>query len=480
MNTKILMENSEGGKNMSIVSAYMVPHPPLIIPEIGNGKEKTIQKTIDSYKEIAKEIVELNPDTVVIATPHVVSYADYIHISPGKEAVGDFRDFGTRYLEINAEYDMAFVDRLCDIAEEKDFMAGKLGERDKKLDHATMIPLYFIKEELNEHFKGKIVRIGISGLSLPEHYRLGMYVKEVSESLGRKTVFIASGDLSHRLKDTGPYGYRKEGPEYDERIMDTMGRGDFGKLFEFNDNFCHNAGECGHKTFLMLAGALDGKAVESKRLSYEGPFGVGYGVCSFKVVGDDETREFLNEFSRVLERKIKVNIEHEDEYVGLARKSLEAYVLHGVRIPIPESLSGEILNTKAGAFVSIKINGRLRGCIGTISSTKQTLAEEIIENAISAGMRDPRFPPITKDELSTLEYSVDVLGEAEEIESKVQLDAKKYGVIVSQGFKRGLLLPNLEGIETVEEQISVAKQKAGIEPEDDNVKLHRFEVIRHK
>lgn len=465
---------------MSIVAAYMVPHPPLIIPEIGNGKEMGISSTIDSYKKITKEILEINPDTIVIASPHVVSYADYIHISPGKEAVGDFREFGNRELEIKATYDTEFVEKLCDIVEKNNFMAGTLGERDKKLDHATMIPLYFIEKESGMPVKPMIVRIGISGLSYPEHYKLGMYIKEATEALGRKTIFIASGDLSHRLKDSGPYGYQKEGPEYDERIMDIMGKGDFGKLFDFKEEFCSEAAECGHRTFVMLAGTLDKTEVKSEKMSYEGPFGVGYGVCSFKVTGEDKRREFLNEFSSILLKKLEQYKENEDEYVMLARKSLETYIRHGVKIPVPDYTSPEIVKNKAGTFVSLKINGSLRGCIGTIAATKDTLAEEIIENAISAGVRDPRFPPVKKEELDKLVYSVDVLGDAEKIESLSQLDVKRFGVIVSQGFKRGLLLPNLEGVDTVEEQISIAKQKAGIDPEDNNIKLQRFEVIRHK
>ena len=465
---------------MSIVAAYMLPHPPLIIPEIGNGKERGITKTIDSYKKITKEILDINPDTIVIASPHVVSYADYIHISPGKEAAGDFREFGTRNIEIKATYDNEFVEKLCDLAEEQDFMAGTLGERDNKLDHATMIPLYFMEKESGKPVKPMIVRIGLSGLSYPEHYKLGMLVKEAANSLGRKTVFIASGDLSHRLKDSGPYGYQKEGPEYDEQIMKIMGEADFGKLLSFKEKFCNEAAECGHRAFLIMAGALDKMAVKAESLSYEGPFGVGYGACSYHVTGEDKSRAFLNNFSKILEKQLNQYRENEDEYVRLARKSLETYVNHGIKISVSDELIPEIINAKSGAFVSLKVNGKLRGCIGTISATKDSLAEEIIENAISAGTRDPRFSPVTKDELDTLVYSVDVLGEAQDIESIDQLDVERFGVIVSQGFKKGLLLPNLEGIDSVEEQISVAKQKAGISADDENVKLKRFEVVRHK
>ena len=145
---------------------------------------------------------------------------------------------------------------------------------------------------------------------------------------------------------------------------------------------------------------------------------------------------------------------------------------------MPADLPQELLTRRAGAFVSIHKNGQLRGCIGTISAVEECLAKEIIQNAISASSRDPRFSPITADELKYLEISVDVLSEAEPIGSPDQLDVKRYGVIVSHGRKRGLLLPDLDGVDTVEEQIRIARQKAGIR-EHETYSLERFEVVRH-
>ena len=136
------------------------------------------------------------------------------------------------------------------------------------------------------------------------------------------------------------------------------------------------------------------------------------------------------------------------------------------------------MKMRAGAFVSIHSHGRLRGCIGTIAPTTRCVAQEIIRNAVSASTQDPRFAPITEDELKWLEVSVDVLGEPEKIDSADQLDVKRYGVIVSCGSRRGLLLPDLDGVDTPAQQISIALQKGGIR-EHENYQLERFEVIRH-
>lgn len=169
-----------------------------------------------------------------------------------------------------------------------------------------------------------------------------------------------------------------------------------------------------------------------------------------------------------------------DPYVMLAKKTLELYVTQR-KTPDIESLSlpKEMLEQSAGVFVSIKTKGdRLRGCIGTINPYYENIAEEIVHNAISAGTRDPRFPPVREHELADLVYSVDVLMEAIRIDSIDQLDVKRYGVIVRSGDRTGLLLPNLDGVNTPEEQVSIALSKAGIDPRKEYT-LERFEVIRH-
>jgi len=163
--------------------------------------------------------------------------------------------------------------------------------------------------------------------------------------------------------------------------------------------------------------------------------------------------------------------------VKLAKETVETYVTEG-KTPQPKELTPE-MKQKAGVFVSIHKFEELRGCIGTIEPTKQNVAEEIIANAISSATRDPRFPPVAPDELGDLDYSVDVLTAPEPVDSQDQLDPKKYGCVVECGMRRGLLLPDLEGVDTVDYQIDICRQKGGIMP-DEPVKLYRFEVRRYK
>jgi AmmeMemoRadiSam system protein A len=164
--------------------------------------------------------------------------------------------------------------------------------------------------------------------------------------------------------------------------------------------------------------------------------------------------------------------------VKLAKETVEQYINGGNIINPPDNPASE-MTEKAGVFVSIKKKGELRGCIGTFKPTTENVASEIIQNAISSATQDPRFPPVNSSELDTLEYSVDVLTEQEKVASKKDLDPKKYGVIVKSGDRKGLLLPDLEGVDTVDEQISIATMKAGIYIGED-IELYRFEVKRYR
>ena len=461
---------------MPVVGAIMVPHPPILLPEVGRGEEKKIAASERAYQKAAAFAAALEPDTIVLSSPHAVMYADYFHISPGHSARGDMGQFRAPQLRFQVSYDEAFTAELTRLAEREGFPAGTLGERSAALDHGTMIPLYYLDRYCTNY---RLVRIGLSGLPLADHYRLGRLIRQTADKLDRRVLFVGSGDLSHKLLSEGPYGYAAEGPAYDERIMDVMGRAAFDELLDFDESFCDRAAECGHRSFCILAGALDGKRVETESLSHEGTFGVGYGICTYRVTGEDPERQLLRKWEERRARALEAQRQKEDPWVRLARAEVEAWVTERRRVTPPADLPGEMLAERAGVFVSLHKEGRLRGCIGTIGPTRDSVAEEIIENAISAATRDPRFSPVRRDELDALEISVDVLAPAEEIRSKDELDVKRYGVIVSKGLKRGLLLPNLDGVDTVDEQLSIALRKAGLSERERDYKLERFEVVRH-
>lgn len=459
---------------MSILAAYVVPHPPLILPEVGRGEEKKIQLTVNAYERAMKEAAEQKPDTVIIASPHTVMYADYFHIAPGEEAEGSFAQFGAEGITVAARYDTVLAKEIEMEAGEIGIEAGPVGGRNAALDHAVMIPLHFLHAHTRDF---RVVRLGISGLSPLAHYNFGKCVARAVDTLGRRAVFIASGDLSHKLTPEGPYGFAPEGPRFDKACMKYLEEGDFLKLLRMDRALYEPAAECGLRTFWMMAGALDGQALKIKKLSYQGPFGVGYGVVSLRVTREDVRRSFAERYEMLERRAQEERRAAEDDYVRLARHAIETIVHTGKNAELPQGLPSE-MSERAGVFVSLKKDGELRGCIGTFEPTTKNIAEEILQNAASAALRDPRFPPVKKEELDALVYSVDVLTEPELVAGADALDVKKYGVIVEYRARKGLLLPDLAGVDTVEEQLRIARQKGGI-PADAPIRIWRFTVERH-
>lgn len=486
---------------MSILAAYIVPHPPLIIPEVGGGREKMIQSTIDSYEAVAREISKLKPETIVVISPHTTLYADYFHISPGIKAQGDMAQFAAPNVSMEVRYDDRLATTISGESTAEGIYAGTQGEQEKKLDHATFIPLYFVNKYYTDY---KVVRCGYSGMGPIEHLKFGRAIRYAAEDLERDIVVIASGDLSHKLTKDGPYGFAKEGPVFDEYIVKAIKSADLLAFLTAPSDMCSGAAECGLNSFRIMAGVLEECDVESKLYSYEGPFGVGYAVGSFKpsraaIVPDSGTQTRARRPSLEEQYKEQFRLQMskarkgESPIVSFARNYLEHYVRTGSRADVEEMASklykdpceasaetlNDFSNHRAGAFVSIKKHGQLRGCIGTTEAIRKNLLFEVAENAVSAGIHDPRFMPVKEDELSELTYSVDVLGDAEPIDDMSFLDPAVYGVIVTSGSKRGLLLPDLEGVDTAIQQVEIACSKAGIE-EDEEISLERFKVTRYK
>ena len=458
---------------MSIVSSYMVPHPPLIVSEVGEGKESEVLDTIHSYEKIAQDIANIKPDTIIISSPHAPLYSDYFYLSSGNRLEGSFDKFSAPEVSFSEINDVSLVEKIEELAKMDNFPAGRVKE--DELDHGVMVPLYFIRKYLSDF---KVVVVGLSFLPLIDNYKMGMIISKAVDALDRRAVFVASGDLSHKLQDYGPYGFVKEGPMYDEKIMNIMKNADFDKLINFDSVLMDKASECGHRSFLIMAGALDRKKVIPKMFSHQDITGVGYGICSYHVNGKDNNRCFYQSYLDTLKKKIKKEEKDSSIYVKLARNTIIEYIKNHSVLEVPDNLPEELLNKQSGVFVSIHKFGSLRGCIGTFLPTTDNIASEIIRNAISAATNDYRFPPIVIDELEWLEINVDVLSEPKPVTNMNILDPKKYGVIVRNEEKSGLLLPDLDGVDTVEEQLRIAKKKAGI-LDSDEYEIEYFEVTRY-
>jgi len=466
-----------------IISTYIFPHPPIIVPEVGRGAEKDAMQTVEAVERAAEMIKSDRPTTIIITTPHGPVFQDYIYISTSEILAGDLSNFGSREVKLEFKNNTGLVSRIIEHANSEGIYSGGLEDNiagkyrvSKGLDHGAVIPLYYINKKYNDF---KLVHISIAGLPFIELYKFGMCISRAVSEIEEQVVFLASGDLSHRLSNDAPYGYNKRGKEFDDLFVKSIRELDVERLLFIDEDFCESAGECGLRSFLMMFGALDGFELKPEVYSYEGPFGVGYSVARFEVGGSSPDRRVLDKVERKTNKMVKEIRDNESAYVSLAREALKTYVTDKKVIKVPDGLPAEMLDNRAGTFVSIKKHGQLRGCIGTIGPTRKSIAEEIIYNAIGSGTRDPRFYPVEEEELDKLVYSVDVLKEPEPIKSMDELDVIKYGVIVSAGTRSGLLLPNLEGVDTPEKQVSIALQKAGIRP-DEKYNMERFEVVRYR
>jgi aromatic ring-opening dioxygenase LigB subunit len=279
---------------MGIIAAIAVPHPPLLIPGVGDTEKDTVAATQAAYEQAAHFVAAARPKTLVIFSPHAPLYRDYFHISPGAGAEGDFGQFvRSQPPRYEARYDAELAAALEQELAAAGIFAGRRGERHPALDHGTMLPLHFLQNAYRQKSEmPPIVRVGLSGLSLAQHWRFGRCLADVAEKSGRQVALVASGDLSHYLNPQGPYGYRAEGPAFDAEVCAILASGDLSALLSLDEDFCQQAGECGLRSLVMLGGALEQLRISPALLSYEGPFGVGYAVATFTVnaAGDGSGR----------------------------------------------------------------------------------------------------------------------------------------------------------------------------------------------
>jgi AmmeMemoRadiSam system protein A len=321
------------------------------------------------------------------------------------------------------------------------------------------------------------VALGYTFLADEDHLQFGTCIREAADTVGRPVAFVASGDLSHRLKPDAPAGYNPAAYRFDEEVVDAIHHNSPNRIAKIDHELRRTAGECGYRSMLVALGATRELPAACEVLSYEAPFGVGYLVAQLTNAAADVTNTGLEELGNAITAGDDPAVA---ELPALARQAVETFVRTGKSITKPANPSA-LLSARAACFVSIKTHqGDLRGCIGTIEPVKHNLAEELIANAVNAATRDPRFEPVAADELGELRYSVDVLGMTEPADFE-DLDPQMYGVIVEDesGKLRGLLLPDIPGVDTVSQQVDIAARKAGIAP-GMPLKLSRFRVDRYR
>ena len=432
----------------------LTPHPPIIVPEVGQGRERDASATLAGMDTLAARIRGARPDVLLVLSPHA-PFGESLVCVDALWYQGGLQRFGVpdNLLETPGDRE-AFASLF-------DFLLGTIPARkiftDKfQLDHASVVPLTWFRKAWKR--LPPIILANPLGLDLHDAYALGRRLAEFKDS--RKWGLLSSGDLSHRVTPEAPAGYEPDGARFDGILIEALRRNDPQALLDLDAAFVERAGECGLRSVLALMG-LAGKG-ELEVFSYEAPFGVGYGTA----IWDNMGKSF-------------------HDIPALARKSIHHYLENGRILPAEEGKrlfpERSLWETTRPCFVSLKTrtSDDLRGCIGTLEPTCPSLGEEIIQNAVSSATRDPRFEPVKLSELTNIRISVDVLGTPELVGGPEELDPKRFGVIVEKNGRRGVLLPNLEEVDTVREQLLIASRKAGLHG-PEGAALRRFTVDRFR
>jgi AmmeMemoRadiSam system protein A len=377
------------------------------------------------------QILSRNPaELVIVISPHSPSSPESIPVRRSARVAGDLGRFGAPQVRVVADVDVDAAQELLASAAAQGFSLS--WSDDATLDHGVVVPLYLLPRTRAAR---RFIFLGISGWPLDRFREFGAFLHRALGS--REAILIASGDLSHRLTPDAPYGFRPEGLVMDKRVIEALRTQQWDQIERLDPVLVEEAGECGLRPLSLLIGAARAAGLRSEVFSYEGPFGVGYPVAHF-------------------------GAGHPPGGVqAIGRKAIETY-LRERRVIEPPAPIPSTLEQPSAVFVTLRKKGELRGCMGSLVPTESSAAREIIRFAIASAIRDPRFEPVELDEVAELSVSAQLLDPPEPVASAADLDPAVYGVIARSGDRQALLLPGIEGIETVAEQIAAVCEKAGI------------------
>jgi AmmeMemoRadiSam system protein B len=266
--------------NHSVVFVGIAPHPPIMVPEVGGVVAEEVRGSIDAMRELTERVIASGAQTVVIISPHAPIQAHAFVAYDDPHIHGDFANFRAPHATVDAPLDAELLTAIREHASLDGYSVAPLKERE--LDHGTAVPLYFLRRN---GWDGRLVALGYSFLSDEDHIRFGSCIGRACESLGRPAAFIASGDLSHRLKPDAPAGYNPEACLFDEEVVKAIRTCIPDNIARIDPHLRRMAGECGYRSMLTALGVSEGAALRCEILHYEAPFGVGYMVAQISGIG---------------------------------------------------------------------------------------------------------------------------------------------------------------------------------------------------
>ncbi len=278
-----------------LVGCALLPHPPIMLPEVGGAESDRVQKSAQAAEAAALFLLQKNPSTIVVITPHGPAFRDAVGINVSPVLRGNLASFGAPGVAVSFETNNLLAQNIIRQSERLGVSLAILDEHlsqqyrfSLQLDHGAVIPLHYLYKA---GFRGQVIHLSVGFLTYPEMYTFGKAVQGAIEMGRQKVAVVASGDLSHRLIPEAPAGYSPSGRIFDDQIMELLHFMDVKSMFVIDLKMVEEAGECGLRPIFFLMGTLDGLDAEAEILSYEGPFGVGYGVVIFSLNGKRKAKE---------------------------------------------------------------------------------------------------------------------------------------------------------------------------------------------
>lgn len=443
---------------MTIVCAALMCHAPIVVPAIAGSNAEQCSTTTAAMTRVAREVVAHRPDRIVIVSPHAPRRPRSFGLCVAPTIRGDFLRFGHAQIRLTMPGAPEAAETIERLARRAGLDIATLDGRD--LDHGTMVPLWFLAKA---GYVGSVLVVALPYPGAANESRFGHALAEAASAMGERWAVVASGDMSHRLSADSPAGYEPRARAFDSDFVRRVRRGELLAALRPDPELRELAGEDVVQSTEVAAAAVGFEPRGLEVVGYEAPFGVGY----LEAILYTDTAPAMTARERT----------SEGELITVARDAIRA-ALEG-RTYVPPELSPP-WSVPQAVFVTLRTSdGELRGCIGRTEPSLRTLAEEVADCAVSAAVRDPRFVPVTLDELDRLELEISILEHPEPAHGRDELDPRKYGVVVSCGRRRGVLLPDIEGVDTPEQQLAIAMRKGGIGPgEPHRIERFRVEKIR--
>ncbi|MDD5138969.1 MAG: AmmeMemoRadiSam system protein A [Verrucomicrobiales bacterium] len=453
---------SLGSEAAAIIGAVLMPHAPILVPAVGGERGGAVEASCRAMRTAAACVTSLQPETIVVISPHSPRKPGAFGLWADDRLEGAFTQFNAPHARVSLPNDQPLIEAIVAEAQAGGVETWLIHNR--SLDHGALVPLWFLA---GAGWSGPTVVLSLNNHDEYGLTKLGEVIAAAASALRRRVAIVASGDMSHRLTPDAPGGFHPQAHRFDEIFMRLIRAGDYREIQHINPELREVAAEDAADSTMVAAAAVKWNATGHKVLSYEGPFGVGYGVAILFIRKPKAQGEAATSPARASRDGAGLP--------GLARRAVET--ARRGSPATPPAASGEYLNEQRGVFVTLRHrNGNLRGCAGTIDPVCTNLVAETWRNACVAAFQDARFPPVAAAELADLRFHVNVIHSIEDISTPDELDPQRYGMIVfTADGRRGILLPGIEDIKTGEDQLKLAQTKGGIRP-NEPMKVRRFQV----